>query len=196
MAKRIKGRVSDLKGRAKLEHEYRKKVRLANKILKRFDEENKRFILDDDYGATFHDKTIVTKKGMFRSNPTELNVKELNSRLEMIKNFIWDSDDYFRDVDMLTEVATKMDKWERNKEDGMPEISQDLADFFTFVKAMMGDTFDPSKTSILQAARAMLKEGGEKNTYDNLKQRFLDAMQNSEDTGTLYDLFAQQGRYI
>ena len=196
MAKRIKGRVSDLKGRAKLEHEYRKKVRLANKILKRFDEENKRFILDDDYGATFHDKTIVTKKGMFRSNPTELNVKELNSRLEMIKNFIWDSDDYFRDVDMLTEVATKMDKWERNKEDGMPEISQDLADFFTFVKSMMGETFDPSKTSILQAARAMLKEGGEKNTYEQLKQRFYDAWENSEDTKTLYDLFAQQGRYI
>lgn len=196
MAKRIKGRVSDLKGRAKLEHEYRKKVRLANKILKRFDEENKRFILDDDYGATFHDKTIVTKKGMFRSNPTELNVKELNSRLEMIKNFIWDSDDYFRDVDMLTEVATKMDKWERNKEDGMPEISQDLADFFTFVKSMMGETFDPSKTSILQAARAMLKEGGEKNTYEQLKQRFYDAWENSEDIKTLYDLFAQQGRYI
>ena len=196
MAKRIKGRVSDLKGRAKLEHEYRKKVRLANKILKRFDEENKRFILDDDYGATFHDKTIVTKKGMFRSNPTESNVKELNSRLEMIKNFIWDSDDYFRDVDMLTEVATKMDKWERNKEDGMPEISQDLADFFTFVKSMMGETFDPSKTSILQAARAMLKEGGEKNTYEQLKKRFYDAWENSEDTKTLYDLFAQQGRYI
>lgn len=196
MAKRIKGRVSDLKGRAKLEHEFRKKVRLANKILKRFDEENKRFILDDDYGATFHDKTIVTKKGMFRSNPTELNVKELNSRLEMIKNFIWDSDDYLRDVDMLTEVATKMEKWELNKEDGMPEISQDLADFFTFVKSMMGDTFDPSKTSILQAARAMLKEGGEKNTYEQLKQRFYDAWQNSEDTRTLYDIFAQQGRYI
>lgn len=196
MAKRIKGRVSDLKGRAKLEHEYRKKVRLANKILKRFDEENKRFILDDDYGATFHDKTIVTKKGMFRSNPTELNVKELNSRLEMIKNFIWDSDDYLRDVDMLTEVATKMEKWELNKEDGMPEISQDLADFFTFVKSMMGETFDPSKTSILQAARAMLKEGGEKNTYEQLKQRFYEAWQNSEDTRTLYDLFAQQGRYI
>lgn len=196
MAKRIKGRVSDLKGRAKLEHEYRKKVRLANKILKRFDEENKRFILDDDYGATFHDKTIVTKKGMFRSNPTELNVKELNSRLEMIKNFIWDSDDYFRDVDMLTEVATKMEKWELNKEDGMPEISQDLADFFTFVKSMMGERFDPSQTSILQAARAMLKEGGEKNTYEQLKQRFYDAWENSEDTGTLYDIFAQQGRYI
>lgn len=196
MAKRIKGRVSDLKGRAKLEHEYRKKVRLANKILKRFDEENKRFILDDDYGATFHDKTIVTKKGMFRSNPTELNIKELNSRLEMIKNFIWDSDDYFRDVDMLTEVATKMEKWELNKEDGMPEISQDLADFFNFVKSMMGETFDPSKTSILQAARAMLKEGGEKNTYEQLKQRFYDAWGNSEDTKTLYDLFAQQGRYI
>lgn len=194
MAKKV--RVSDLKGRAKLEHEFRKKVRLANKILKRFDEENKRFILDDDYGATFHDKTIVTKKGMFRSNPTELNVKELNSRLEMIKNFIWDSDDYLRDVDMLTEVATKMEKWELNKEDGMPEISQDLADFFTFVKSMMGETFDPSKTSILQAARAMLKEGGEKNTYEQLKQRFYDAWQNSEDTGTLYDIFAQQGRYI
>lgn len=194
MAKKV--RVSDLKGRAKLEHEYRKKVRLANKILKRFDEENKRFILDDDYGATFHDKTIVTKKGMFRSNPTELNVKELNSRLEMIKNFIWDSDDYLRDVDMLTEVATKMEKWELNKEDGMPEISQDLADFFTFVKSMMGETFDPSKTSILQAARAMLKEGGEKNTYEQLKERFYDAWQNSEDTKTLYDLFAQQGRYI
>lgn len=196
MAKRIKGRVSDLKGRAKLEHEYRKKVRLANKILKRFDEENKRFILDDDYGATFHDKTIVTKKGMFRSNPTELNIKELNSRLEMIKNFIWDSDDYFRDVDMLTEVATKMEKWELNKEHGMPELSQDLADFFNFVKSMMGETFDPSKTSILQAARAMLKEGGEKNTYEQLKQRFYDAWENSEDTKTLYDLFAQQGRYI
>lgn len=194
MAKKV--RVSDLKGRAKLEHEFRKKVRLANKILKRFDEENKRFILDDDYGATFHDKTIVTKMGMFRSNPTELNVKELNSRLEMIKNFIWDSDDYLRDVDMLTEVATKMEKWELNKEDGIPEISQDLADFFTFVKSMMGETFDPSKTSILQAARAMLKEGGEKNTYEQLKQRFYDAWQNSEDTKTLYDLFAQQGRYI
>lgn len=196
MAKRIKGRVSDLKGRAKLEHEYRKKVKVANKILKRFDEENKRFILDDDYGATFHDKTIVTKNGMFRSNPTELNVKELNSRIEMIKNFIWDSDDYFRDVDMLTEVATKMEKWELNKEDGMPEISQDLADFFNFVKSLMGDTFDPSKTSILQSARAMLKEGGEKNTYEQIRQRFYEAWDNSEDTRTLYDIFAQQGRYI
>ena len=196
MAKRIKGRVSDLKGRAKLEHEYRKKVRLANKILKRFDEENKRFILDDDYGATFHDKTIVTKKGMFRSNPTELNIKELNSRLEMIKNFIWDSDDYFRDVELLTEVATKMEKWEKKKEDKKPEIAQDLADFFEFVKAMMGDTFDPSKTSILQAARAMLKEGGKDNTYDKLKERFFEAMENSTDDGKLLDLFSQQGRYI
>lgn len=194
MAKKV--RVSDLKGRAKLEHEYRKKVKLANKILKRFDDENKRFILDDDYGATFHDKTIVTRKGMFRSNPTKLNVKELNSRLEMIKNFIWDSDDYFRDVDMLTEVATKMEKWENNQSDGDTSISQDLADFFTFAKAMLGDTFDPSKTSVLQAARAMLKEGGSENSIEHLKQRFLDAMENSEDTGTLYDIFSQQGRYI
>ena len=189
----MRKKVKELRNRKKLEHEFRKKVKIANKILNRFNEENKRFILDDDYGATFHDKTIVTKKGLFRNNASKLTVKELNSRIEMMKTFIEDSDDYFRDVDLLTEIGTKMRSWESKKEHGNEAIAQDLADFFVFAKAMMGDTFDPSKSSTLQAAEKMLNEG---DTLSAIKERFYDAMLNSKDEGTLLDIFAEQGRYL
>ncbi len=189
----MRKKVKELSGRKKLEHEFRKKVKIANKILNRFNEENKRFILDDDYGATFHDKTIVTKKGLFRNNASKLSVRELNSRIEMMKTFIADSDDYFRDVDMLTEIGTKMRSWESKKEHGNEAIAQDLADFFVFAKAMMGDTFDPSNSSALQAAEKMLNEG---DTLSAIKERFYDAMANSNDEGTLIDIFAEQGRYL
>ena len=189
----MKKKVKDLSGKKKLEHEFRKKVKIANKILSRFNEENKRFILDDDYGATFHDKTIVTKKGLFRNNASQLTIKELNSRIEMMKSFIADSDDYFRDVDMLTEIGTKMQSWQNKKENGNEAISQDLADFFVFAKAMLGDTFDPSKSSTLQTAENMLNDGL---TLSAIKERFYDAMANSNDEGTLVEIFSEQGRYL
>lgn len=187
--------------RRELENTFRTMVKQANKVLKEFDKQDKRFILEDDYGATFNDKTIVTNKGMFRSNASYLNMKELESRINMMKEFVKDSPIYFNEAEDIQNYADKMFKYQQRKIElggrGNTSISKDLSDFFLFAKAMLGDTFDPSESSTLQIAENMLMSGF---TLDDIENKFIDAVLKTygTDYGYLIDEFAfdEQGVYL
>lgn len=184
-----------------LVNKFKTMVKQANKVLSEFDKQDKRFILEDDYGATFHDKTIVTNKGTFRSNAKELNMKELESRIKMMKEFMKDSPIYFNEADEIQTYADKMFKYQQRKIDsggvGDTSIAKDLADFFIFAKALLGDTFDPSDTSALRVAENMLMSGL---TLDQVENKFIDAVIKTygTDYGYLIDEFAfdEQGVYL
>lgn len=187
--------------RQELVNKFKTMVKQANKVLAEFDKQDKRFILEDDYGATFHDKTIVTNKGTFRSNAKELNMKKLESRIKMMKEFMKDSPVYFNEADEIQTYADKMFKYQQRKKElggiGDTSISKDLGDFFIFAKSMLGDTFDPSETSALQVAENMLMSGL---TLDQVENKFIDAVIKTygTDYGYLIDEFAfdEQGVYL
>lgn len=187
--------------RQELVNKFKTMVKQANKVLAEFDKQDKRFILEDDYGATFHDKTIVTIKGTFRSNAKELNMKELESRIKMMKEFMKDSPIYFNEADEIQSYADKMFKYQQRKKElggvGDTNIAKDLGDFFIFAKSMLGDTFDPSETSALQIAENMLMSGL---TIDQVENKFIDAVIKTygTDYGYLIDEFAfdEQGVYL
>lgn len=187
--------------RQELVNKFKTMVKQANKVLKEFDKQDKRFILDDDYGAVFVDKTIMTKKGMFRSNASSLNDEEIESRMEMMKEFMKDSPIYFNEAEDIQDYANKMFKYQQRKKElggvGDTSIAHDLSEFFIFAKAMLGDTFDPSETSALQVAENMLMSGL---TIDQIEDKFIDSVIKTygTDYGYLIDEFAfdEQGVYL
>lgn len=187
--------------RQELVNKFKTMVKQVNKVLAEFDKQDKRFILEDDYGATFHDKTIVTNKGKFRSNASKLNMKELESRIKMMKELMKDSPIYFNEAEDIQTYADKMFKYQQRKIElggvGDTSISKDLGDFFVFAKAMLGDTFDPSETSALQIAENMLMSGL---TIDQVENKLIDAVIKTygTDYGYLIDEFAfdEQGVYL
>ncbi len=183
-----------MKGRKKLEREFKSLANRANKIISKFQDSGKLFILQDDYGATFHDKTIVNKSGLFKVGTSRLNMKVMDSRMKMMREFIKDSKDYFEEYKELVDIAKKMEKYQENKiengGEGRTYIAEDLADFFLYAKSLLGETFDPSDTSTLQVAENMLNQGF---SIEEVKQRFSEAVDSTMglDHGYLLDEFAR-----
>ncbi len=188
-----------MKGRRKLEHEFKSLANRANKIISKFSDSGKLFILEDDYGATFHDKTIVNKRGLFKTGTSRLNMKVLESRMKMMREFIKDSKDYFDEYKEMVDIAKKMESYQENKiengGEGRTYIAEDLADFFLYAKSLLGETFDPSETSTLQVAENMLNQGF---SIEEIRQRFDNAVNNTMglDYGYLLDEFSNQGEYL
>lgn len=184
--------------RAQKEAQFRRLANKANKILNMFDETGKRYVLNDDYGATFHDKTIVTKQGKFRNNATQLNMKELDQRIGMMNTFIEDSDEYFMEAEEFTEFGNKIGEWvERQRERGERfsnlnySIGQALSEFMTFAQSIMGLTYTPS--DVMDVASLRLSEGDD---LELVKNSFYNAWVHSSTADEFIHLFSNQGKYL
>ena len=184
--------------RAQKEAQFRRLANKANKILNRFDETGKRYVLDDDYGATFHDKTIVTKQGKFRNNATQLNMKELEQRIGMMNTFIEDSDEYFMEAEEFTEFGNKMGEWvERQRDRGGMfanlnyDIGQALSEFMTFAQSIMGLTYTPS--DVMDVASLRLNDG---ENLDSVKSAFYNAWIHNSSQSEFIQEFSNQGKYL
>lgn len=175
--------------RKELEKRFRELVDKANEILDKFDEEQRRYIFEDDYGAIFDDKTIVTQKGKFRKNASELTNKELEQRNKMLSTFIQDSDEYEKDAeaveDFAEDVADAM---------GIPfeEYEKDFWDFINFVKAIIGNNPDYSEIieMCMNISDARFRRG---ESLDEIKNAFYTAWTNSKDTSDFITKFSENG---
>lgn len=190
-----------LTGKRKLIAEYRKLVTKANKALNKLGEN--RHVLDYDYGAVLHDKTIVTRKGEFRNNPTHLTVEELENRIGIMDALIQDKDEYFREAGLYTEFGDKMQSYITNNV-GWNNVTklrhltgQDVADFMSYVQDVLGSQSTPS--SVMNITRNRLEQG---DTWEEIYIAFEYAMNNNE--GKTWDDFendfkhyySEEGKYI
>lgn len=190
-----------LTGKRKLIAEYRKLVTKANKVLNKLGEN--KYVLDYDYGAVLHDKTIVTRKGQFRNNPTKLTVEELENRIGIMDSLIQDKDEYFREAGLYTDFGDKMQAHITNNTSWNNVVKlrhingQDVSDFMSYVQDVLGMQSTPS--SVMNITRNRLKQG---DTWEKVYKAFDYAMKNNE--GKTWDDFendfkhyyTEEGKYI
>lgn len=176
--------------RKELEKRFRELVDKANEVLDKFDEEQRRYIFDDDYGAIFDDKTIMTQKGKFRKNASELTNKELEQRNKMLSTFIQDSDEYEKDAeafeDFAEDVAEAMDI-------PFEEYEKDFWDFINFVKAIIGNNPDYSEIieMSMSISDARFRRG---ESLEQIKNAFYTAWINNDgDTAKFITEFSENG---
>lgn len=173
-------------GRKAKEMQFKKLVTKANKVLDKLGD--RKYILDDDFGATFHDKTIVTNKGQFRSNASKLNVKELNQRIGMLQSLIDDKDEYFKEANLFTDFGDKMQSYiETNpKWSTDPRLKnvtgQDVADFMSYVQGVLGTNETPS--DVMNVMRNRMAKG---QTVEDLVSAFYTSYKNTQ--GSVWDTF-------
>jgi hypothetical protein len=185
-----KKKVSD--NRKKLLREFRKLNKRANQLLDKYDEWKIINILDDDYGGIFSDKDITTNKNRFRNNPSQLSNKKLENRIGIMKSLIEDDAVYQDEAFEMDKIARNMEKWQRSHDRNI-NLSQDLSDFFTFAKAMLGDTFDPSNSGALNVAERRLDDG---ESIEKVKNAFYSAWLNNDDVDSFIHDFSEQGIYL
>lgn len=190
-----------LTGKRKLIAEYRKLVTKANHVLNKLGEN--KYVLDYDYGAVLHDKTIVTRKGEFRNNPTHLAVDELENRIGIMDSLIQDKDEYFREAGLYTDFGDKMQAYITNNTswNNVSKLrhinGQDVSDFMSYVQDVLGSQSTPS--SVMNITRNRLEQG---DTWEEIYKAFEYAMDNNE--GKTWDDFendfkhyySEEGKYI
>ena len=175
--------------RKELEKRFRELVDKSNEILDKFDEEERRYIFDDDYGAVFDDKTIMTQKGKFRKNASELTNKELEQRNKMLSTFIQDSDEYEKDAEAFEDFAGDMAE---AMEIPFEEYEKDFWDFINFVKAIIGNS--PDYSEIIEMCMSIARSRfGRGETLDEIKNSFYTAWTNSENTADFITKFSENG---
>lgn len=175
--------------RKELEKRFRELVDKANEILDKFDDEQRIYIFEDDYGAVFDDKTIMTQKGKFRKNASELTNKELEQRNKMLSTFIEDSDEYEKDADAFEDFAEDM-----AEDMGIPfeEYEKDFWDFVNFIKAIIGNipNFSEVIEMCMNVADTRFRRG---ESLDEIKNAFYVAWTNSEDIADFITKFSENG---
>lgn len=175
--------------RKELEKRFRELADKANAVLDKFDEEERRYIFDDDYGAIFNDKTIMTQKGKFRKNASELNNKELEQRSKMLTTFIEDADEYEKDAEAFEDFAEDMSK---TMGISFEDYEEDFWDFINFVKAMIGN--NPDYSEIIEMCMAIARKRFERGeTLDEIKNSFYTAWKNGKDTADFITKFSENG---
>lgn len=190
-----------LTGKRKLIADYRKLVTKANKVLNKLGEN--KYVLDYDYGAVLHDKTIVNRKGQFRNNATQLTVEEIENRIGIMDALIQDKDEYFREAGLYTDFGDKMQKYITDNA-GWNNVAklrhingQDVSDFMSYVQDVLGSQSTPS--SVMNITRNRLEQG---DTWEEIYKAFDHAMKNNE--GKTWDDFendfkhyySEEGKYI
>lgn len=176
--------------RKELEKRFRELVDKANEILDKFDDEQRRYIFDDDYGAIFDDKTIMTQKGKFRKNASELTNKELEQRNKMLSTFIEDSDEYEKDADAFEDFAEDLAE---AMDIPFEEYEKDFWDFINFVKAIIGN--NPDYSEIIEMCMSIAeKRFGRGESLDKIKDAFYTAWINNDgDTMKFITEFSENG---
>ena len=171
--------------RSELEKRFKKLVDDANDILSKFDENERMYIFDDDYGAVFNDKTIMTQKGTFRKNASELTVKELQQRISMLNSFIIDSSEYEKDAESFENFAENVDipreVWDK-----------DFWQFVDFAKAIIGDR--PDFSEIIEQVMAIAeKRFSRGETLDEIKNEFYNAWVHQANADEFIASFSENG---
>ena len=171
--------------REELEKRFKRLVDDANDILTKFDENGHTYILDDDYGAVFADKTIMTQKGKFRKNASELTTKELEQRISMLNSFVTDSAEYEKDAENFENFAYNT---------GIPrdDWDADFWQFVDFVKALIWGRPDYSEImEIVMPVAEKRFERGEQ--LEQIKSEFYSAWMNSDDIASFLTAFSENG---
>lgn len=168
-----------------LENAFKQRVEEANVILKDFDREDIRHVLDDDYGGLLSDDDIMTKKGFFRQNTSQLTNAQLEHRISLLDSFIGDVPSYRDNAKQAKEIADKLGIVD-------PDNLQIFGDFMDFMRSVLGDRVEPSDV-IKDIAVARINSGDD---FDDLKQAFMDAYLNSVDYWDMIDQFSDSGALI
>ena len=168
-----------------LENAFKQRVNDANEILRDFDREGIMEVLDDDYGGLLSDDDIMTKKGSFRQNASQLTNAQLEQRISLLDSFIDDVPSYRDDAKHAKEIADKLGIID-------PDNLQIFGDFMEFVRSVLGDRVEPSDV-IKDIAVARINSGDD---FDDLKQAFMNAYLNSEDYWDMIDQFSDSGALI
>lgn len=168
-----------------LENAFKQRVNDANEILRDFDREGIREVLDDDYGGLLSDDDIMTKKGFFRQNASQLTNAQLEQRISLLDSFIDDTPKYRDDAEQVKEIADKLGIID-------PDNLQIFGDFMEFVRSVLGDRVEPSDV-IKDIAVARINSGED---FDDLKQAFMNAYLNSDDYWDMIDQFSDSGALI
>lgn len=168
-----------------LENAFKQRVNDANEILRDFDREDIRNVLDDDYGGLLSDDDIMTKKGFFRQNVSQLTNAQLEQRISLLDSFIDDVPSYRDEAKQAKEIADKLGIVD-------PDNLQIFGDFMEFVRSVLGDRVEPSDV-IKDIAVARINSGED---FDDIKQAFMDAYLNSDDYWDMIDQFSDRGTLI
>lgn len=168
-----------------LENAFKQRVQEANEILKEFERDGTRRLLEDDYGGVFADNDIMTKSDYFRSNASELTNAQLEQRISLLDSFIDDVPSYRDDAEQAKEIADKLGIVD-------PDKLQIFGDFMDFMRSVLGERLEPSDV-IKDIAVARINSGED---FDDLKQAFMDAYLNSEDYWDMIDQFSDRGTLI
>ena len=168
-----------------LENAFKQRVQEANEILKEFERDGTRRLLEDDYGGVFADRDIMTKSGYFRSNASEMTNTQIEQRISLLDSFIDDAPQYKADAKQAKKMAEQL-----GIDD--PDKLQKFFDFMEFVRSVLGERLVPSKV-IKDIAVTRINRG---DTLDEIKQAFMDAYLNSYDYWDMVDQFSEHGVLI
>lgn len=168
-----------------LENAFKQRVQEANEILKEFERDGTRRLLEDDYGGVFADNDIMTKSGYFRSNASELTNAQLEQRISLLNSFLSDASAYREEAKQIKDIADKLGIID-------PDNLQIFGDFMEFVRSVLGDRLEPSDV-IKDIAVARINSGED---FDDIKQAFMDAYLNSEDYWDMINQFSDNGVLI
>lgn len=164
---------------------FKMRVEEANAILREFDKEGTRRLLEDDYGGVFADDEIMTKSGYFRSNASKLSNAQLEQRISLLDSFIDDAPSYRDDAKQAKKIAEQLGIND-------PDKLQIFFDFMEYVRSVLGDRLVPSKV-IKDIAVARINRG---DTLEEIKQAFMNAYLNSYDYWDMIDQFSEHGVLI
>lgn len=189
--------------RKQLEKRFKELTDKANDILDQFDEEKRMYIFDDDYGALFNDKTIMTNKGKFRKNPSELSNDDLKERMKILETFIEDAPEYEKDADAFENYADEFFYGHNSKEDFEKyrdnlfdkDKNKDnydaLWDFMNWVKAICGTAISSTQwEQIRDTVKSRFARG---ESWSEIRKSFINAWNTYDDVDGFIDGFSEQG---
>ena len=189
--------------RKQLENRFKELADKANDILDQFDDENRMYVFDDDYGALFNDDTIMTNKGKFRKNPSKLTNEELEERTQILETFIEDAPEYEKDAVVFENFAEEFFYGFNSKED-FDDYKEDLYDkdknkdnydalwdFMNWVKAVCGSSLSsPEWQQIRDAVKSRFARG---DSWSEIRKSFINAWNTYDNWDSFIDDFSEQG---
>lgn len=189
--------------RKQLEKRFKELTDKANDILDQFDDEQRMYVLDDDYGALFNDKTIMTNKGKFRKNPSELTNDELKERIKILDTFIEDAPEYEKDADAFENYANEFFYGFKSKED-FDDYKEDLFDekknkenydalwdFMNWVKAVCGTSISSQQwEQIRDTVKSRFARG---DNWSEIRKAFINNWNAYNDWDSFINEFSENG---
>lgn len=189
--------------RKQLEKRFRELADKANDILDQFDDEKRMYVFDEDYSALFNDNTIMTNKGKFRKNPSELTNEDLKERIKILDTFIEDAPEYEKDAEGFENFAEEFfygfnskedfenyrdDLFDKNKN---IENYDALWDFINWVKSICGvSVSSPQLMKIMDTVKSRFARG---DNWSEIRKTFIHDWNAYDDWDSFIDNFSEQG---